>query len=146
MKQKILSGILGLALGVLGFQTRSVEKQVISISSIYTNAMQLRGSYLKLKERQELKYAALDCWKAVAELMPESLTLENWSFQDGKRLSLRGTGVSTAKKQAIDFEDRIRKSPLFDPLQGESVNIHDNPGTQTFSWDFVLVLKPGGHP
>jgi len=75
--------------------------------------------------------------------MPESLILENWSFQDGKRLSLRGTGVNTAKKQAIDFEDRIRKSSLFDPLKGESVNIHDNPGTQTFSWDFSLELKRG---
>ena len=136
--------IYSIALSVLTFQTRSVETQVASLSMTYTNAMQLRGNFLKLKDRQDLKYAALDCWKAVAEIMPETLTLENWSFQDGKRLSLRGTGPNTAKKQAIDFEERIRHHSLFDPLKGESVHIQDSPGTQTFSWDFLLELKSGG--
>jgi hypothetical protein len=136
--------IYGVALSVLGFQTRRVENQVASLSSTYTNAMKLRGTYLKLKERQELKYAALDCWRAVAELMPESLTLENWNFSDGKRLSLRGTGVNTAKTQALTFEEKIRHSPLFDPLKGETLHTQDNPGAQTFSWDFVVELRPGG--
>src|SRR5277367_2434421 len=50
------------ATGLLGVQTRKVERQVAAISGDYTNAMELQAQYNVLKERQNLKYAALDCW------------------------------------------------------------------------------------
>jgi hypothetical protein len=55
------------ATAVLGFQTGKVEEQVAAISGSYTNVLQLKARYEVLKERQDLKYAALDCWKLVAE-------------------------------------------------------------------------------
>ena len=57
----------------------------------YTNALQLKARYDVLKERQELKYAALDCWKIVAEQLPPGISLQRFSFGDGQRLSLSGT-------------------------------------------------------
>jgi len=44
----------------LDTQTRKVEQQVAGISGSYTNVLQLKARYEVLKERQELKYAALD--------------------------------------------------------------------------------------
>ena len=61
------------------------------ISNDYTNAIQLKARAAVLKERQDLKYAALDCWKLVAERLPDGINLQRFSFADGKKLSLNGT-------------------------------------------------------
>jgi hypothetical protein len=61
------------AVGFLSVQTHQVERDVAAQSGGYTNAMQLKARYDVLKERQGLKYAALDCWKIVAEQLPEGI-------------------------------------------------------------------------
>jgi hypothetical protein len=143
----IYGGILGVAL----FQTGGVESAKDKLSTEYTNTMQLKATYQVLKEREDLKFAALDCWKTVAELMPETLSLDTWNFGDGRRLALHGSAPSNEHvQQVLDFEKALRKSritdgqgqaqPLFDPNKGEGLNWHTGPNG-TILWDFSVELK-----
>jgi hypothetical protein len=151
-----LGAIIGLYLvGVLIYfawlqyalhDTGKVEQQVASLGPTYTNALLLKARFQVLKDRQDLKYAALDCWKAVAELLPEGVTLEGFNFNDGKRLSLNGTAPTGHEKQLIDFDADIHKAKkdsqlLFDPNAGEHI-IYQNRGGNA-AWSCVLELKRG---
>jgi len=99
-----------------------------------------------LKERQELKFAALDCWKATAELMPESLGLETFSLVDGRTLTLSGTLPAGQVADIYDFYDAMRKvvvsdQLLFDPNKGTTPKSQAMQGGATASWNFALELK-----
>ncbi|HKI69268.1 MAG TPA: hypothetical protein VKA67_06755 [Verrucomicrobiae bacterium] len=140
-----------LAVGVLSYRTHGVENQVRSLALNYTNTIQLKARYAVLKERQELKYAALDCWKAVAETMPESITLDSLGFSDGKKLMLSGTAPAGDTPQVLNFNDAIRKyqvegQPLFDAAKSEPPSTRVNPGNTTVSWNFSLELKHSEKP
>ena len=43
-------------------------------------------SAIRCSRREELKFAALDCWKVTAELLPESATLDGFAFSEGRKL------------------------------------------------------------
>jgi hypothetical protein len=129
---------------VLGFQTGKLEQQVAAISGSYTNVLQLKARYDVLKERQDLKYAALDCWKLVAEQLPAGLLLQRFSFGDGQKLSLNGTVASDQITQITDFYDSLRKAqlngqPMFSPGGGEQLTYHQSGGQA--SWNFSLELR-----
>ena len=99
----------------------------------YTNAIQLRDRFKVLKDRQELKFAALDCWKTVAELLPDGVTLEGYNFSDGKKLTLSGSAPADQVKRLLDFDADIRKAavngqPLFDPNAGDHVTYRSAAG------------------
>jgi hypothetical protein len=143
--------VYGSRLGYAIFLTTGVESQVASLGKDYTNAIQLRDRYLVLKDRQELKYAALDCWNTVARLLPEDVTLESMSFSDGKRLLLNGTAPAGQFQNLLDFEANMRKATvdgqpggqaLFDKTAGENVQI-SAPGAQSpvVTWHLLLELK-----
>jgi hypothetical protein len=135
-----------IAVAVLGYQTRRVEGQLADISLTYTNAIQVKARYAVLKERQELKFAALDCWEAAAELMPEGLTLDSLSFSDGKRMTISGTGPGSQVASLIDFSGRLRKyikdgQPLFDANRGDPLHTTGSANGGLVSWNFGLELK-----
>jgi hypothetical protein len=137
------------ALIVFSHVTGRVESQAAGISESYTNSIQLTGMLNVLKEREDLKFAALDCWKAVAETMPTGLTLETMNFIDGKTLSLRGTAPADQVTAVTDFSDTLRKwknngKPLFDESTSGTPGISLNAGGATVSWSFELELKGGG--
>lgn len=143
--------LLGVAVYLVALEfalirTRSVETRVAELGLAYTNAVQIRDRFDVLKDRQELKYAALDCWKALAELLPDSVTLEGYSFSDGKRVNLTGTAPADQQQQLLQFEGNMRKYTkdgqlLFDPLKGESLSSHANPGSQSVTWTVAFELK-----
>jgi len=140
--------IYGGVLGVNMFQASGAESARDKISNDYTNTMQLKATYGVLKEREDLKFAALDSWTAIAELMPETLSLDTWNFGDGKRLVLSGSAPSNEHRQEIlDFEKAVRKyrdpnsdQPLFAPNKGEGLNLRMGPNG-TILWDFSVELK-----
>lgn len=114
------------ATGVLRYQTHRWEQKVADIGSSYTNAMRIKAKYNVLKERQELKFAALDCWKILAEQMPPILTLQRFSFVDGQKLSLSGTAPANQINTLLEFNKAMKKAklggkPMFDPSRGEDV-------------------------
>jgi hypothetical protein len=132
------------AVGLLSIQTRKVEQAVADKSSHYTKALQLKAEYDVLKERQELKYAALDCWKIVAEHLPPNITLQRFSFADGKKLSLSGTAAPDQVNTLFDFNTAMQKvaangHPMFNSQGGEPVNPRQTGNAVT--WSFSLQLQ-----
>jgi hypothetical protein len=126
------------------YRTRAVEQDAAERGPIYTNALQLKAKFQVLKDRQDLKYAALDCWKTVAELLPDGVTLDGYNFNDGRKLTLSGSAPSDQTKRLLDFDSDIRKvvvngQPLFDPNAGGHVT-WDVRGNLAI-WHCVLELK-----
>jgi hypothetical protein len=131
-------------LGYANWRTTQVEGQLAALSPDYTNAIQLRDRFKVLKERQDLKYAALDCWNATAGLLPEDVMLESMDFRDGKRFTLNGTAPSGQYKKLLDFEAALRKYKvdgqlLFDPSKDEPVQWREQ--GQNANWRLDLELK-----
>jgi hypothetical protein len=128
----------------LGIQTTKVEQQAADLGGSYTNVLQLKARYAVLKERQDLKYAALDCWKLVADLLPPGITLQRFSFGDGRRLSLNGTVAADQITAITDFYDALRKAqlngqPMFNAEGGDQLTYRSS-GSQA-TWNFSLDLR-----
>jgi hypothetical protein len=137
--------IYGVALGFAIVRTRGVEKTVESLGLQYTNSVQLKARYQILKDRQELKFAALDCWNWTARHLPDSATLETMSFIDGKRLALNGRSPASQTKDIIEFEADMRKATstngdlIFEPGSGDHMS-YQVQGAD-IRWNFSLWLK-----
>jgi hypothetical protein len=133
------------ATGVLAYRTRGVERQAAALSGSYTNVMELKARSDVLKERQDLKYAALDCWKVVAERLPTNITLQRFSFADGQKLSLSGTAPADQVNALLEFNTTMQKATnqnraMFDLQGGEPVNPRKGAGN-TVTWSFSLQLQ-----
>lgn len=137
------------AVAFQGYRTHDVEQQVADISNDYTNAIQLKARAAVLKERQDLKYAALDCWKLVAERLPDGINLQRFSFADGKKLSLNGTCTQDQIGLISDpdrFYDGVRKArvdgqPVFDQDPGHVDQlVYRNIGGNQVTWNFGVQL------
>jgi hypothetical protein len=133
--------IYGMAVMVASYRTQAVENTVAAKGPDYTNVLQLKAKYDVLKERDDLKFAALDCYKSVAESLPTDATLDGFNFSDGKRLGLQGTAPSDKVPQLYEFEAAMRKKELFDPLRSENLVYHMNAGSATVTWNLTLQLK-----
>ena len=137
------------AAGVFDHQTSTKEALVAGLSYPYTNSLQLKARYELLKERQALKFAALDAWEAVAEKIPQGVTLDSMNFNDGRRVLLNGTAPSGQVNDVIDFSGTIRKATtlegveLFNRNAGDALQTSVNAGTATVRWSFGLELKKG---
>ena len=138
------------ALGALNYRAQGVERQVAALGGSYTNAIQLKARYGVLKQRQELKYAALDCWKVIAEQLPEGISLQRFSFADGSRLLLNGTCESDQIDLITEqggFYDSVRKAkpngqPMFNPNPGEGGQlVYRTMGANKVTWNFGLELQ-----
>jgi hypothetical protein len=91
------------AVGILGYQTGKVERAVAQISNDYTNALQLKAQFSVLQERQQLKYAALDCWQLVAQQLPPGISLDRFSFANGQSVTLSGVVDADDITRIIDL-------------------------------------------
>ena len=131
------------AVSVLNFRTTGVESQVAALGGSYTNALQLKARFEVLKERQQLKYAALDCWQLVAQQLPPGLSIQRFSFANGQSVTLGGQADDINK--IIDFNDAMRKlkvndQQVFNPVPdvGDQLT-YRTIGNQS-SWSFGLQL------
>jgi hypothetical protein len=127
-------------------KTEAAESQVRAEGGSFTNALQLKARYEVLKEREDLKYAALDCWQLIADHLPAGTSLQRLSFADGRKLSLNGTVAQEDLNKIIDFDDTLHKAtlkdePMFDPTAGDPFT-ERSVGNQV-TWNFGLVLQHG---
>jgi len=129
------------ALAVLNYRTTAKEQESQSISTSYTNALQLEARYHILQQRQQLGFAALDSWKIVAETLPEDFTLDSLTFGNGKTLSLQGTAPDA--RAVLDYTDTLRKLTNFVPNVEAPVI---QPMGATVRWSYTLELKQGAEP
>jgi hypothetical protein len=134
---------------LVGGQYYRVNRQqsyVKALGNSYTNALQLEARFQVLKDRQDLKFAALDCWKATAELWPDGAVLQDLAFRDGKKLVLSGTASADQVLQLMEFNGKLRKyqvngQPLFAKV--EELISRKNPAGNDVSWSFTCELKQG---
>jgi hypothetical protein len=136
------------AVAVLGYRTHGVEKQVAALGGSYTNALQLKARYEVLNERSQLKYAALDCWQLVAQELPAPISLQRFSFADGKKVAL--SGVCTPEQISLisdpnKFYDNVRKArqngqPMFDQNPDDQL-VYRQQGTSQATWNFAVELR-----
>jgi len=131
------------AVGLLAVQTQKVEQQVAGISGSYTNAQQLKARLEVLQERQELKYAALDCWKTVAEQLPAGVALARFSFAEGQKLSLNGTTTPDQINALFDFDNGMQKARLANnqPMFHTADQLVYRQQNNTVIWNFGLLLE-----
>lgn len=135
-----------LLLGVQDYRVGRLDAQIQELGNTYTNSIKLKEKHRVLKERFDLKFAALDCWKSVAELMPETARLESFNFSDGRKVSLNGTSPKADVQQSLDFSGNLRKAkvgdkPLFGP-GGDAFQFRDAGGANAgdVTWSFSLEL------
>jgi hypothetical protein len=133
------------ALEVLKYQKGKVDNQVAVLSGAYTNALQLKAKLTTLQEQVALRYAALDCWKIAAELLPTELTLELFNFSGGDKVNLRGTAQADQRTKVIDYNSAMSKATLNGTLLFSTVNpasITSSPGSPVVGWSFECALRP----
>jgi hypothetical protein len=126
---------------VLNYRASAVTSQVTSLGMSYTNAIKDEEQLRILKERQELKYAGLDCWKAVADSIPAGVALDDLYFQRGK-LELRGSAPADDQLAITEFNDHMRgykigDSTLFTEVNPPAVTIRGDRA----DWRFSCIMK-----
>jgi hypothetical protein len=129
---------------VLGFRVSRVEAEAAKFSGAYTNSLQLKACYDVLKERQQLKYAALDSWLWVAQELPQGISLQRFAFTDGQRVLLNGIVPQDMVNVLFDFDAALRKKKIngqfvFDQSRGEHVNPRIGPSVGTWSMSLELA-------
>ena len=123
----------------------TVQDQVAQLGPSYTNTIQLKERVRVLQDQLDLQYAALDCYKAIADNLPPELTLENFVFERGRTLRLFGTAAEGDVEKVQEFNDAMRKvvvkgQPLFGNIPPPSTTTR--PGGQR-AWNFSCPLKRG---
>jgi hypothetical protein len=131
------------ALQVLRMQVNKVETEYLARGGSYTNAAKIKAEVQVLQDQVDLQFAALECWKAAATLLPAELTLEGFNLQRGKTLSIFGTGPAEAAKSAGDYSEALGKAtykgdPLFSKVA--TPDLRSVPG-QGLRWNLMVELK-----
>jgi hypothetical protein len=130
------------ALQVLSFQASRVQNQVRSISQSYTNALKMEARIKVLEDRKNLQFAALDCWKAVADSLPSEAQVEQIAFTRGQTFDVWGTVPQGLDTEITDFNEAMRRAKangevLFGEVSTPRLEIRGN----TVNWKFSCKLK-----
>jgi hypothetical protein len=131
------------ALYALKIKYTRVKQQAVSLGNSFTNALKDNTQIEILQVRQELKYKALDCWKALAENLPEGAVVQTMDFHRTS-FYLAGTADDSA---AIDqFNDALRMAPnpnrsnqlLFTQVE---IPTFTSVGSNSVHWSFRCSMK-----
>jgi hypothetical protein len=136
------------ALYALKVKFNRVKSDLALISQTFTNAQKDFAQRNILQDRQSLKFGALDCYKAVAELLPEGVTIEDMHF-DRQKFELRGTVTSDDQDSVLNFNEELRHVPnpnkpgqtLFAEVVAPTF---PRIGTTTTDWQFTCKLPETG--
>jgi hypothetical protein len=120
---------------------RSVHR---TLAQSYTNALQLAQRVQILQNQMNLKYAALDSFKAVAEKLPDGLTLTSFNFLRNGKVQLFGTAPQTDAGKVTAFAGDLRSAEangrrLFSDVSSPNINVLSGP-TPQYRWDFEADL------
>ena len=135
-------GYMG-AVQVRGLSADQAELQRSSLATQYTNTMKIKAQLEILQNREALKFAALDCWKVAARLLPDDVTIQSMDFRDGKIFSISGVAPADKNEAITEFNANLRKATLHDQQMFERVDLPQiklNPGNVTLTWNFSCEL------
>ena len=126
------------------FRHSSVQNQVASLGPTYTNTVQLRERLRVLRDTLELQYAALECYKSVAETLPSELTLNNISFERGRRVTFFGTAATDDRTKVLEFNAKlmeylVKNQPFYAKVNSPIMNT--DAGRILLTWNFSCDLN-----
>ena len=132
------------ALQVLKFQRYRAQNQIAAVSQSYTNALKMEARIRVLEDRKNLQYAALDCWKAVAELLPAEVSMDGITFSRGKTFVIWGTIPQENQTDITDFNEalsryKVNTELLFSEVKMEGLRVR-GPAVE---WKFSCKLRKG---
>lgn len=135
------------ALKVMEIKHGRLNREAGALSAAYTDALQLKDRIRVLQEQADLRFAALDCWKAVCDLLPNELVLVEMTFSRGLTLGLVGTVSSEEQAKVTEFNGALRKhqvngESLFDKDHFDAPTFMPQPGGG-YRWTFKCDLKRG---
>lgn len=121
----------------------SAEQTQRSLARTYTNTLQLAQQVKILQNQMNLKFAALDSFKAVAEKLPEGLTINSFSFQRGSRVQLFGGAAASDAGKVTAFVGELQGVEsngrrLFSVVNAPSIRA--DPVSGQLRWDFECEL------
>jgi hypothetical protein len=133
------------ALYALRLKFDHVKNELAGLNGSYTNAMKDSAQLQIYKDRQELKFAALDCLKVVAENLPESVCITRVYF-DRQKFELQGTTTVDDQDDVLKFNFALQHVPnpnradqlMFGDVAPARINIR---GGNTAEWGFTCQLK-----
>jgi hypothetical protein len=130
------------------WRATSVQQNVAREGVDYTNTVQLKERVRVLQDQLDLQYAALDCYKAVADNLPAELTLDNLNFERGRTLRLFGTAASGDIDKLQQFNDSMRQvvakgQPLFSTVAPPTFQRQPGAAADMMRWNFSAELKRG---
>jgi hypothetical protein len=133
-------------LAVMGWQKDGVVKQVKALSGSYTNAIKLKEKIDVLQSQLDLKYAALDAFKAISENLPDGLFLTSLTFSKGKTVSLIGSAPVDQSEVLTKFAKDLREASVEDQKVFSNVplpkwTLVPGMGGQQIRWDVTCELK-----
>lgn len=108
----------------------------------YTNALRLKDQVQVMEEQVNLRFAALDCWKAAVEKLPPSMTLNSLNFIRGKTLRLDGTVDPAQREDVTKYNSDLlavqaRDQALFGTVKPAQVTLRGSVAT----WNFEAELN-----
>lgn len=128
---------------VVQFQYDGVDTKYRAAATPFTNAMKLKAQVQVLQEQLDLQFAALECYKAASDLIPEELQLDSMNFSRGKSFTIFGTAPPEANKKPSDYNEALRNAvdakgqPLFFRVNPPAIITRAN----QLSWSFACDLK-----
>jgi hypothetical protein len=132
-----------IALQVYSFRASSVSAETSGLSQSYTNVLDLKERVQLMQDQVNLKYAALDCWRAASELLPSNFALTSLTFGRGG-LQLTGTAPEPDAPKLNDFNEALRTFTVRGELLFSKVSppsYSPRPGGQIITWAFNCQLN-----
>ncbi|MFA6543565.1 MAG: hypothetical protein WCS99_04015, partial [Limisphaerales bacterium] len=126
-------------------QKQGLDRDVAELSGTYTNALVTRARIQVLQEQIALKYAAIESLKAVSAKLPEGMTLTDFAFQRGQKVSLRGVVPAEQISKLTDYSAALQSAmlngvPLFKTVSAPSSQGSGAAANQ-FNWTLSCELR-----
>jgi hypothetical protein len=123
-------------------QVGKIVQQKIALEPAYTNALQLKARVRIMEDQLNLQFAALHCYKAVSEALPDGLTIESMVFSRGRSFTVSGLSDAGTQEAVHDFNRKLRNYSVNNELLFSKVA---SPGFSTrggqAAWNFQCDLK-----
>lgn len=129
---------------VAQFRYNSTQEEAAALGVAYTNTIRLKERLVVMQDALDLQYAALECYRAIAENLPEGLTLRSVRFDQGRKVTYSGSASPEDRTKILDLNEKMLKATMRDQALFARVNAPDirpAPGGQTVSWSFACELK-----
>ncbi len=146
MKGLVVIGSVTYALLVAGLITAGIfqwndihqlEQTKLRQEPDYKDAKQLKRDLMAVLESQNPSGNALEMLRQLGEAMPETVTLESFSYRFQESLKLRGT--ATQADAVYDLVQKLKYNPSFVNAKVDSVG--ENPGSGGVNWQVTVPFQ-----